>query len=249
MKDNTILVNLNDPRYFRRLKNGTYTVSHNLKTQCYTVLMASKGHDSSLLPFLSNVQHFVHDAHTKHSVQIKAAHLIGAFVILLILFFILSPSQSFNNFALVIFLSPLWIPVILINSTAIRFLQAKRAEFFSNQEFILLELRIPRDTSKTPRAMELFFTNMNIGTGETTWWKKFILGNTRAWWSFEIVSLGGRIHFYIWTRIGFRRLIESYLYAQYPGLEIIEAEDYARVTDPSDAGHDLWGCEIQAQTT
>ncbi len=27
VKDNTILVNLNDPRYFKRNKNGTYTVA------------------------------------------------------------------------------------------------------------------------------------------------------------------------------------------------------------------------------
>jgi hypothetical protein len=27
VKDNTILVNLNDPRYFKRNKNGTYAVA------------------------------------------------------------------------------------------------------------------------------------------------------------------------------------------------------------------------------
>jgi hypothetical protein len=27
VKDNTILVNLNDPHYFKRMKNGTYTAA------------------------------------------------------------------------------------------------------------------------------------------------------------------------------------------------------------------------------
>ncbi len=34
-------------------------------------------------------------------------------------------------------------------------------------------------------------------------------------------------------REGWRRPFESYIYAQYPGVEVIEAMDYARLTDPS----------------
>ncbi|MBA3789104.1 hypothetical protein H0X32_01760 [Patescibacteria group bacterium] len=205
--------------------------------------MASKDSAGNMLPFFSTIDNLVRGSSSNHSLNIRARTLIIAFVILIVTFFILSPSQSLSNFSVLLFLSPIWIPLALIRFTAVRYVQAKRAEFFASQEYVLLELRIPRDTSKTPKSMELFFANMHIGTGETTWWKKFVLGNVRAWWSFEIVSIGGRVHFYIWTRVGFRRLVESYLYAQYPGLEIIEAEDYARVNDPLDADHDLWGCE------
>ncbi|MDR3546973.1 MAG: hypothetical protein P4M11_01625 [Candidatus Pacebacteria bacterium] len=199
----------------------------------------------SILPFLSELEHFLHEAQSKRSVHITASQLIWAFVIVVVIFFIFSPTQSLNNFNLVFFLSPIWLPAILLRSAIGRFVQTKRAEFLAKQEYVLLEIRMPRDTSKTPRAMEAFFSNMHIGSGESTWYRMYIQGAMRPWWSLEIVSLGGRIHFYIWTRAGFRRLIESYLYAQYPDVEIIEAEDYSRLLNPSDHEHDMWGCEYR----
>jgi hypothetical protein len=69
-------------------------------------------------------------------------------------------------------------------------------------------------------------------------------GRTRPEWSFEIVSLGGRVHLYVRTREGFRRGLESYFYAQYPGVEIVEAVDYSRLVDPSHPPYDMWGCDF-----
>jgi len=206
--------------------------------------MAS-GHSSGGLPGLHALEKFLHNSQTGHSVHITAKQLMIAFIVVTIVFLIIAPQQTFNNFNLVLITAPVWLWFLLGRFVIARYVQTKRAEFLANQEYVLLELRIPRDTAKSPRAMEAFYSSMHIGTGETTWWKKYVLGNTRAWWSFEIVSLGGRIHFYVWTRVGFRRLVESYLYAQYPGLEIIEAEDYSRVMDPLVKDHDLWGGEFQ----
>jgi hypothetical protein len=67
----------------------------------------------------------------------------------------------------------------------------------------------------------------------------------RPWWSLEIASIGGRIHFYVWTRVGYRRLVEAYLYSQYSNVEIIEAEDYTRLVDPAHEGYSMWGCEYR----
>lgn len=151
-----------------------------------------------------------------------------------LLFLLIAPVQTLRNFGFLLFFAPLWLPVILVAAASARLLQVRRARFLLKQNYILLELRLPRDTMKTPLAMETFFTNMHFGPGETTPYKVNVLGQMRPWWSFEIVSLGGRIHFYIWTREAMRRGIESFLYAQYPGMEIIEAEDYSRLFDPSD---------------
>jgi len=148
-------------------------------------------------------------------------------------FLLIDPIQTLRNYEFLFFFAPLWLPMVLLSAYTARLLQVRRAEFLLKQEFTLLELRLPRDTKKTPLAMETFFSNMHFGPGESTPYK-VRQGAMRPWWSFEIVSLGGRVHFYLWTRKAQRRGIESYLYSQYPDMEIIEAEDYSRLFDPSD---------------
>jgi hypothetical protein len=203
--------------------------------------MASK-HSDSILPGFGAIDSFLHSEQVVRQ-HFTIWHFITPFIAVVILFFIVSPQQSLNNFGLLIFLSPLWIPVILVQAVHNRFQQMTRARAFNELEFTLLELLMPRDTTKTPFAMETFLSNMHIGSGETTWHKILFQGGTRPWWSLEIVSDGGRVHFYIWTRTGYRRLVESFLYAQYPGIEIIEAEDYSRLVDPSEHGYNMFACE------
>jgi hypothetical protein len=103
---------------------------------------------------------------------------------------------------------------------------------------------MPRDTKKTPLAMETVFASLHLSPGETTWYKVHFKGAVRPWWSFEIVSIGGRVRFYVWTRESFRRGLESFFYAQYPDMEIIEAEDYSLVYDPVSHDNDMWGTEF-----
>jgi hypothetical protein len=187
----------------------------------------------SILPGFRSLEHSLHDAQTKHSVPVDIKKPAIGFAVLVVFFFFIAPQQSILNFNLLIVTSPIWLTLMLARGTVERFIQAQRALFFAQQEYVLLELLIPREVTKTPLAMETFFSNMHIGSGETTWYKKFVQGSTRPSWSLEIVSDGGRIHFYIWTRKGYRRLVESFLYAQYPTVEIIEAEDYSRLVDPT----------------
>ncbi len=57
----------------------------------------------------------------------------------------------------------------------------------------------------------------------------FIDGKTRPWFSCELASIGGYVHFYIWcSQVKFRNLVEAQLYAQYPNVEIVEADDYTK---------------------
>ncbi|HEY4501350.1 MAG TPA: hypothetical protein VJI70_03800 [Candidatus Paceibacterota bacterium] len=144
-----------------------------------------------------------------------------------------------------LFLAPLWLPVLLVGGAWTLFLLLRRSEFIANQKCILLEIKPPRNLVKTPLAMEAVLSGMHIGPGESTWYKKYILGGTRPWWSLEIVSFEGQVHFFIWARADLRRIVEAQLYAQYPGVQIIEAPDYTRlVTAKSDEGWGLWGCDF-----
>ncbi len=197
-------------------------------------------------PFYSNI---VELSHALPGVHLSFRPMAISFVVAVGIFSVLEPQQSIYNFEMVLFLLPLWLPYILYRSAVARYAQYKRAEAMAGQDYTLLEIKIPRDTTKTPAAMEAFFSNLHIGSGETNWYKTFVQGGTRPLWSAEIVSLGGRLHFYIRTRTGYRRLVESFLYAQYPDVEIIEAEDYSLLVDPSEHGYGMFACEFGFPST
>jgi hypothetical protein len=194
------------------------------------------------LPGFSTVEGFMQS--TPQGVHITWKQLATAFAVVNVVFFIFTPTQAIDNYQLVIFLSPLWIPILLYQATRARFAQFTRMKAFSEQKYMLLEIRVPRDTTKTPFAMETVIANLHVGSGENTFYKTFFQGGTRPWWSFEIVSLGGRIHLYVWVREGYRKLVESYFYGQYPDVEIIEAEDYSLLVDPSQHGYNMFACEF-----
>lgn len=206
--------------------------------------MSSSGHGGGL-PGLDALQHMLHESWEKGGTSITERTLLIAFGTALIAFFITDPRQSLLNFELLLYLSPLWIPIVLLKFSWVRWVQYRRRAFNAKQNYILLEVRMPRDTRKSPLSMEGIFANLHHAPGESNWFKLYWNGSVRPWWSFEIVSLGGRIHFYIWTREVYRRLIESSFYSQYPGVEIVEAVDYSLMTEPGHAPWSGFACEYK----
>lgn len=182
---------------------------------------------------MSIIQHWMHNAHENGGTAVEFKPVVFAFVAELIAFFMIAPAQTVTNFQFLFFISPLWLPILLYHFAFMRFVDANKVEWMSKQKHVLLEIRIPRDTRRTPLAMETVFSSMHIGGGENTWYKRIIQGRVRPIYSYEIVSIGGQVHLYAWMREGWRRAFESYIYAQYPGVEVIEAMDYSRLTDPS----------------
>lgn len=174
--------------------------------------------------------HSLHDA----GYHVTAKPFIIAYAVLNFSFLLLDPLQTLRNWIFIGFFAPLWVPFILSHFTFIQWVRSRRAAFLASQETILLELRMPRDTKKTPLSMETIFANLHITSGESTNYARNWLGKARTWFSLEIVSDGGRIRFYLWTRAAMRRGIEAAFYAQYPDMEIVEAEDYSLLYDPAD---------------
>ncbi|MCX6756757.1 MAG: hypothetical protein NTW35_01200 [Candidatus Nomurabacteria bacterium] len=99
----------------------------------------------------------------------------------------------------------------------------------SKIDWIMLEIKLPREIFKSPLAMENVLTSLMHSSGIPVWWKRKILGNLPIFSSLEIASIEGTIHFYFRVQRRFRNLVESNLYAQYPGIEIVEAEDYTKL--------------------
>lgn len=93
----------------------------------------------------------------------------------------------------------------------------------------LIEVKVPKEILKTPKAMEQIFAAAHAPYSyglrfEEKYWK----GMVEYWFSFDIVGFAGESHFYIRTPKMFRNLIESAIYSQYPGAEIFDAEDYVK---------------------
>lgn len=93
----------------------------------------------------------------------------------------------------------------------------------------MLEIKLPREINKNPVAMEIALNSFLQTGGVGTWYAREYDGKLPAWFSLEIASLEGTIHFYIRTESKFRNLIEANFYSQYPGIEISEADDYTKL--------------------
>lgn len=139
----------------------------------------------------------------------------------------------------------IWLPILLVIilwNLWMRYIQKK---FILSQDYVLLEIKLPSEIKKTPLAMEIVLNGIHIGPGEQTWIKRYIKGSVRPWWSLEMVSIEGEIHFFIWTRKFIKNMVESQIYAQYPEVEIHEVEDYSRFVDFEVGKTALWGCDFK----
>jgi hypothetical protein len=142
-----------------------------------------------------------------------------------------------------LFLAPVWLPFLLVGGAWEMWIVLKRSEFIWNKKYILLEIKPPRNLVKTPLAMEAFLSTLHLTGGEAVWWAR-LKGGTRPFFSLEIASLEGQVHFYIWGREEMRRIIESQMYAQYPGVQITEAPDYTRMISAKSSEYTVWGCDF-----
>ena len=148
----------------------------------------------------------------------------------------------------VIGLAPIWLPACLYYEAYASWVWYIQAFYLAGRDGILLEMKVPRDIFKSPRAMELALIPFNLSSGETTAINRGWQGGVRPFWSFEIASFGGDTHFYIWTWRGFKPLVESSIYAYYPEVELVEVEDYAAKFRFDPSIHDCYATEWRRET-
>ncbi len=126
----------------------------------------------------------------------------------------------------------------------------RNEHYLRSTNMVLLELLLPRETLKSPRAMEQVLTAIHAlrnspGDIVEQWWD----GESPRTFSFEIVSFGGEVHFYVRTFIKTKMLVEAAFYANYPDIEIIEADDYVTrfpgtLKEMNAQNYTMWGSEI-----
>lgn len=197
-----------------------------------------------MLPFLHTLEGWTKNLKDKFGIRMTPWPLFILGLLILILSFIAMSDNVSTALSLALFLAPLWLPVMLIGGAWILWLVLRRSEFIASQKTLVLEIKPPRNVLKTPLAMETVLSSMHLGPGEATWYKKYIAGSVRPWWSLEIASFEGQVRFFIWTRSAFRRTVETALYAQYPGVQIVETPDYTRLMSASPEEWGIWGCDF-----
>jgi len=109
--------------------------------------------------------------------------------------------------------------------------------------WILLEIKPPREILKPFSAMENLFS-MLWGIIDLPNWRERWCGGELPlggglWFSCEIASFGGEIHFYMRIPEFFRNTAESRIYSQYPEAEISLVEDYTKKV-PQNIPNEKW---------
>jgi len=138
---------------------------------------------------------------------------------------------------------PILLPIGLFFLLLLLLKESSRKKYIAGIESVLLEVIPPTDIEKSPAAMELFLTTMfNKGDAENPY-EEYIKGKIRPWFSLEMVSLEGVVHFFIWTPKNKVKDVESQLYAQFPGIEVQVVDDYMNGIDYHD-GVEMFGAEM-----
>ncbi len=147
-----------------------------------------------------------------------------------------------------IFSSIIWIfknwwffilPILLIKPLLSLWLWYIQHKWGKKIKHILLEIRLPKEVPRPMKAMEEVFAGIHSIHDVFDFREVWLEGKYQLTLSFEIVSDGGKIHFYIRCPEIYRDIVESNIYAQFPDAEIFEVEDYTKLV-PQNIPNENW---------
>lgn len=159
----------------------------------------------------------------------------------------LSTKELFLSiFDFIWFLLPIVLPIALVWLGIDMFIAYKKKQYRNGLKWALLEIIPPADVDKSPAGMDLFFHHLHQTGGEGNWWDIYVKGQFRSRFSLELISQGGRIRYFIRTETKHIPMVESGLYAQFPGIEVNMIEDdYADDFDWDPKKYELYGLELE----
>ncbi len=138
--------------------------------------------------------------------------------------------------SVVIALTPIWLPYVLFYLTYERWIEYVRLQFRLDNGRTTLRVRLPQEVFKSPEAMENVLSMIHNPSGADNLYQGWVEGRHALTFSFELVSHGGDVRFYVNVPTKkTKNAFEAQMYAQYPGVEIVEESiDYAGevVADP-----------------
>ena len=150
--------------------------------------------------------------------------------------------------------------ILYVIAFFVLFFLAKSAWMFWREEvyksklnWALLEIKVPREVLKGPKAMEQFFAALfglknEAESFKEAWWN----GEITRYHSFEIVGMNNEARFFIRTPKVLQKAVEGIFYAQYPEIEMVEVEDYwdklpASYQEAFQQGYEIFGAEAKME--
>jgi len=140
--------------------------------------------------------------------------------------------------------SPIALAFILGDIFWYVWLRYVRAAQFLGLKYTVLEIRLPKEQVKSPLAMESFLTALH-NTSDGNKFAQYWDGETRPWYSLELISVEGNVKFMIWTEDRRKVGLQAGLFSQFPGIEIYEREDYSRALHFDPKTMKMWSCEMK----
>jgi hypothetical protein len=139
-----------------------------------------------------------------------------------------------------------WLPFLLGKLCFFLWHHFVEERFIGGIEWVVLEIQLPRVMTKTPLAMELFLANALYHQSQKGGWESYWQGAVHFWYSLELVSIDGQVHFFIRTPSRIKKLVETQLYAQFPQVRVFEVPDYTEAIPrfTNDGLFYMWGCEF-----
>ena len=155
-------------------------------------------------------------------------------------------SHSINLIQIIIVIIGYIMPIPLAFIAVHLWHDYRQDNFIFGIKWALLEIHVPRDVIKSPAAMELIFTNAFYHQSRKGFWEEFMIGAPWLWFSLEMVSIDGKVHFYVRTPTRIRDLVETQIYAQYPQAKVVEVDDYVwNIPEYTKNGDwNIWGAEF-----
>jgi len=144
----------------------------------------------------------------------------------LVIFYIVFKTMGISVepvFYFILIASPIWIPVTIYYLAFNTWMGYVKLRFEINNGRTTLRIHLPQVVLKSPEAMESIFSQIYSPNGPDNLMQEYLDGKHPLVSSFELVSIGGEVRFYmnVPTR-KIKNIVEAQFYAQYPGIEILE---------------------------
>lgn len=115
-----------------------------------------------------------------------------------------------------------WLPIVVVLGY-LTWRNNRVIDAVKSTDSILLTLEIPKANDKQELAAEQLFASLHGILRDKQELK--LHGGVQEHLSFEIASVNGQIRFYVWVPRNLRSFVEGQIYAQYPTVQITEAEE------------------------
>ncbi|MAZ56447.1 hypothetical protein CL653_01515 [bacterium] len=125
--------------------------------------------------------------------------------------------------AFTIAFSPVWITYFVFKLFYWKWMDQVGKNFSIQNGRTTLRIKLPEEVSKSPEAMEFVISQIHNTANPDNLMQTYLQGKRPLNFSLELVSIGGEVRFYVnLPTLKSKPAFEANMYAQYPGVEIIE---------------------------